>query len=141
MAFGENVRRAREQAGYTQAQLGILSDALEGSLVSKIERGERPPTLVTLLCLAHALKVPPVRLLTGLSAPLREHTASALIAEVDRTPGIRTAEVSRRLVVHEGHVSVLAARLALEGRIRKAQRRLWPADEDEQQGIHGMRPK
>ncbi|MBV8532007.1 MAG: helix-turn-helix transcriptional regulator [Candidatus Eremiobacteraeota bacterium] len=56
-AVGAAVRRARGQAGLTQAELGDLIGASLNA-VSEIERGVVVPTLSTVWLLADALRVP-----------------------------------------------------------------------------------
>jgi transcriptional regulator with XRE-family HTH domain len=64
--FGEALRRAREAAGMTQEQVGNLCD-MDPSAVSRLERGQRNPRLVTVVRLAHAIGVPPKELLDGVT--------------------------------------------------------------------------
>ena len=63
--FGSNVRRFREALGLSQERLG--ADAkLDRSYIGGLERGERNPSLAAILNLAHALQVPPARMLEGI---------------------------------------------------------------------------
>lgn len=57
-AFGDLLRRLREQRGYSQAELALESD-LDQTFVSLLERGRRQPTLQTLFALCDALRVEP----------------------------------------------------------------------------------
>jgi transcriptional regulator with XRE-family HTH domain len=80
--FGENLRRARLRAGYTQAQLSVAAP-LDRAAISRLECGERAPDLATLLRICAALELTPRDLLgsigTGGSsrfAPPRNATRS-----------------------------------------------------------------
>ncbi|MEV4130423.1 XRE family transcriptional regulator [Nocardia sp. NPDC049707] len=53
-AFGGNVRRRREQAGLTLEQLSIQS-SVSRAMLSKVERGEKSPTIGVASRIAHAL--------------------------------------------------------------------------------------
>jgi transcriptional regulator with XRE-family HTH domain len=63
--FGENVRRARQERGWTQEDLSGAS-GLAVVQVSRIERGKREIRLTTLVRLLDSLEVQPDRLLDGL---------------------------------------------------------------------------
>jgi transcriptional regulator with XRE-family HTH domain len=63
--FGENVRRARHQRGWTQEDLAGET-GLAVVQVSRIERGKREIRLTTLIRLLDGLDVPPDALLDGL---------------------------------------------------------------------------
>ncbi|NUR30109.1 MAG: helix-turn-helix transcriptional regulator [Catenulispora sp.] len=53
-AFGGNVRRRREEAGLTLEQLSIQS-SVSRAMLSKVERGEKSPTIGVASRIAHAL--------------------------------------------------------------------------------------
>ncbi|MFC4908346.1 helix-turn-helix domain-containing protein [Actinomadura gamaensis] len=53
-AFGGNVRRRREQAGLTLEQLSTRS-SVSRAMLSKVERGEKSPTIGVASRIAHAL--------------------------------------------------------------------------------------
>ncbi|WP_084534690.1 helix-turn-helix domain-containing protein [Nocardia yamanashiensis] len=53
-AFGINVRRRREEAGLTLEQLSIQS-SVSRAMLSKVERGEKSPTIGVASRIAHAL--------------------------------------------------------------------------------------
>ncbi|MCP2341353.1 helix-turn-helix domain-containing protein [Actinomadura rupiterrae] len=53
-AFGGNVRRRREEAGLTLEQLSTRS-AVSRAMLSKVERGEKSPTIGIASRIAHAL--------------------------------------------------------------------------------------
>lgn len=55
--FGRNVRRLREALGFTQEALGAAA-GLDRSYVGGVERGERNPSLSTIVRLARVLEVP-----------------------------------------------------------------------------------
>ncbi|GLZ42288.1 XRE family transcriptional regulator [Actinokineospora sp. NBRC 105648] len=64
-AAGSLVRTLRREAGYSLATLATLADLSPG-LLSQIERGLGNPSLVTIIKLAQALKVPAGRFFDGL---------------------------------------------------------------------------
>ena len=72
LRFGAGLRRTREGAGLTQAQLGERAD-LHVTYISGIERGQRNVSLLNLLALAAAMEIAP----------------SALLACMDGSPGER----------------------------------------------------
>ncbi|MBU3065904.1 XRE family transcriptional regulator [Nocardia sp. NEAU-G5] len=55
-AFGSNVRRRREEAKLTLEQLSIQS-SVSRAMLSKVERGEKSPTIGVASKIAHALDV------------------------------------------------------------------------------------
>ena len=55
ITFGRVLRDLRKQAGLTQEQLGFEAE-LERNYISMLERGERQPTLTTLIKLAGPLR-------------------------------------------------------------------------------------
>ena len=59
---GINVRRIREERGYSQEELAFES-GLHRTYISGVERGIRNPTVRVLDRIASALKVPAARLL------------------------------------------------------------------------------
>jgi transcriptional regulator with XRE-family HTH domain len=64
-AFGGNLRRARQRAGLTQAQLSVAAP-LDRAAISRLECGERAPDLPTLRRVCGALRLEPVDLLRGI---------------------------------------------------------------------------
>ena len=66
--FGNNVRRAREQLGWTQQRLADEA-GLDRTYVSGVERGVRNPTVITLVLLARALRVELGKLMQGVVGP------------------------------------------------------------------------
>ncbi len=69
--FGQNLREARRQAGFSQVKLG-LEASLDRAAVSFLERAERSPDLPTILRIARATGVKPAALLKDVGS-----TASA----------------------------------------------------------------
>jgi len=63
--FGENVRRARHERGWTQEDLSART-GLAAVQISRIECGKREIRLTTLLRLLDAFEMPPEALLHGL---------------------------------------------------------------------------
>jgi DNA-binding Xre family transcriptional regulator len=63
--FGENVRRARHERGWTQEDLSART-GLAVVQISRIERGKREIRLTTLIRLLDAFDVAPETLLNGL---------------------------------------------------------------------------
>lgn len=64
LAFGRNLRLARDRAGLTQVQLSSAAP-LDRAAISRLECGERAPDMTTLLRLCAALGVTPGDLLRG----------------------------------------------------------------------------
>jgi transcriptional regulator with XRE-family HTH domain len=64
--FGQNLARARAEAGLSQEEVGVRA-SLHRTAVGQLERGERAPRVETLIKLAGALGVDPAVLLEGLS--------------------------------------------------------------------------
>ena len=60
--FGENLKKIREAVGISQRELASLC-VVDHSHISKIERGEKNITILTVLELANALEVKPKKLL------------------------------------------------------------------------------
>ncbi|MFJ9369670.1 helix-turn-helix domain-containing protein [Nocardia sp. NPDC101769] len=66
-AFGANVRRRREEAGLTLEQLSIQS-SVSRAMLSKVERGEKSPTIGVASRIAHALDASLSDLIGGAAA-------------------------------------------------------------------------
>jgi transcriptional regulator with XRE-family HTH domain len=62
IAFGRNVRRARQQKKLTQEQLAFEAE-IDLTYVGGIERGKRNPSLLVMARIADALSVPLAKLL------------------------------------------------------------------------------
>ncbi len=71
--FGHVLRELRKKAGLTQEQLGFEAE-LERNFISMLERGERQPTLTSLIKLARPLGI----------------SASHLVALVERAASFPT---------------------------------------------------
>ena len=63
-ALGLNLRRLREEKGYTQERLGERAE-LDSTYISGIERGVRNPSVISLVRVAKALGVTVAELLAG----------------------------------------------------------------------------
>jgi transcriptional regulator with XRE-family HTH domain len=63
--FGENIRQARREAGFSQIDLSVRA-SLDRAAVSFIERAERAPDLTTIIRVARAVSVKPAALLKGI---------------------------------------------------------------------------
>ena len=63
--FGRNVKRERKRVQLSQEALGHACD-LHPTEISRLERAVREPRLNTIVKLAHALGIPPARLLDGI---------------------------------------------------------------------------
>lgn len=63
--FGENLRRARKDAGLSQEETGIRA-SLHRTEIGLLERGERIPRIDTAIKLAAAVDVPFDQLLAGI---------------------------------------------------------------------------
>ena len=62
--FGENLRRARKQAGFSQEELAVRA-SLHRTEIGLVERGERSVLLETAIKLAGAAEVPLADLIAG----------------------------------------------------------------------------
>ncbi len=63
--FGENLRRCRRRAGFSQEELGMRS-SLHRTEIGLLERGARVPRIDTLIKISSALQIPPVELIEGI---------------------------------------------------------------------------
>ncbi len=64
IALGKNIRKARKKRSITQEQLAELCD-ITPVFVSQIENAMRKPSLETVCCIAHSLKISVDELLGG----------------------------------------------------------------------------
>ena len=78
-AFGDRIRASREQAGLTLEQVSKLS-GVSRAMLSKVERGEKSPTIGVAKRIAHALDMP---LSTMMGDEVRRH-AFALVKKGQR---------------------------------------------------------
>jgi transcriptional regulator with XRE-family HTH domain len=63
--FGENLRKCRRRAGFSQEELGMRSE-LHRTEIGLLERGARVPRIDTLIKIASALRIPPAELIDGI---------------------------------------------------------------------------
>lgn len=59
--FGRKVRKLREEQGYSQESFADVVD-IHRTYIGGIERGERNPTLTTIVRIAKALRIKPAEL-------------------------------------------------------------------------------
>lgn len=71
VAFGEAVREARKSLGLSQDDFAAVSD-LHRTYIGGIERGERNPTLTTILRISAALQLKPETLIARVRTILCE---------------------------------------------------------------------
>ena len=71
VAFGEALKNARLNKGYSQLQLGELADC-HFTFISQIERGVRQPTITTLFKLATFLDIQPEELVKQTGTNLKK---------------------------------------------------------------------
>ncbi|MFE3193792.1 helix-turn-helix domain-containing protein [Nocardia sp. NPDC059240] len=87
-AFGTNVRRRREEAGLTLEQLSTQS-AVSRAMLSKVERGEKSPTIGVASKIAHALEVSLSDLIGG---PAAADSSVAVVLRKSERPVFRDPE-------------------------------------------------
>jgi transcriptional regulator with XRE-family HTH domain len=87
-AFGGNVRRRREEVGLTLAQLSTQS-SVSRAMLSKVERGEKSPTIGVASRIAHALDV---SLSDLIGAPAAATSGVAVVLRKDDRPVFRDPE-------------------------------------------------
>ncbi|NIH78623.1 helix-turn-helix domain-containing protein [Amycolatopsis viridis] len=87
-AFGANVRRRREEAGLTLDQLSTRS-SVSRAMLSKVERGEKSPTIGVASRIAHALNV---SLSDLIDAPAAAASGVAVVMRVNERPVFRDPE-------------------------------------------------
>ncbi|WP_222932774.1 helix-turn-helix domain-containing protein [Nocardia yunnanensis] len=78
--FGANVRRLREEAGLTLDQLSTQS-TVSRAMLSKVERGEKSPTIGVAAKIAHALHT---TLSDLIGAPTPKPTAAVILRKPNR---------------------------------------------------------
>jgi transcriptional regulator with XRE-family HTH domain len=87
-AFGGNVRRRREEAGLTLEQLSTQS-AVSRAMLSKVERGEKSPTIGVASRIAHALDA---SLSDLIGAPTAAASGVAVVMPKNERPVFRDPE-------------------------------------------------
>ncbi|MER7131975.1 helix-turn-helix domain-containing protein [Streptosporangium saharense] len=87
-AFGVNVRRRREEAGLTLEQLSTRS-SVSRAMLSKVERGEKSPTIGVASRIAHALDA---SLSDLIGAPAPAASGVAIVMRKDGRPVFRDPE-------------------------------------------------
>lgn len=114
-AFGENLRRARLDAGLTQVQLSRATP-LDRAAISRLECGERAPDMPTLMRLCTALGTDPTALVNGIGPKRR----------LPRDPGLvgshvgRAAQFGANLKWARRRVDISQERLALDAKVDRA---------------------
>ncbi len=71
IAFGNSLRRFRKMLKYSQEKLSQES-GLDRSYISLLERGQRQPSLTSILQLSKALKISSIDFITEVEAMLSE---------------------------------------------------------------------
>ncbi|SPL99133.1 Transcriptional regulator [[Actinomadura] parvosata subsp. kistnae] len=87
-AFGVNVRRRREEAGLTLEQLSLRS-SVSRAMLSKVERGEKSPTIGVASRIAHALDT---SLSDLIGAPAGAASGVAIVMRKNDRPVFRDPE-------------------------------------------------
>ncbi|MGR6919653.1 helix-turn-helix domain-containing protein [[Actinomadura] parvosata] len=87
-AFGVNVRRRREEAGLTLEQLSLRS-SVSRAMLSKVERGEKSPTIGVASRIAHALDA---SLSDLIGAPAGAASGVAIVMRKNDRPVFRDPE-------------------------------------------------
>lgn len=87
-AFGGNVRRRREEAGLTLEQLSTQS-SVSRAMLSKVERGEKSPTIGVASRIAHALDA---SLSDLIGAPAAAASGVAVVMRKNDRPVFRDPE-------------------------------------------------
>jgi len=122
----------REMVGLSQSELDVRAYFPHGE-VSKMERAQRAPGLLTLLRLADGLRVDPGILLDGLPTPQRTDSIAQAVPLVRANPGVSTATLADEISVSHTtraparrgrHPHPAATRLASSDRGQAGVRRL-----------------
>lgn len=98
------------------------------TVASQLEVGARPPNLLQLVMLSHALDVPYDALLSNLPVPLRERSTRLMLALVRKHPGISADQLASALLVKPSYIAMLGDRLSLEQRLIADRHSFWPSD-------------
>ncbi len=75
VAFGIVLKRLRTHANFSQELLALKSD-LDRTFISMLERGQRQPSLATILALSASLAIPPEEIIKQTMEVLNENSAS-----------------------------------------------------------------
>lgn len=114
-AFGENLRRARLDAGLTQVQLSRATP-VDRAAISRLECGERAPDMPTLMRLCAALDTRPTTLLAGIGPTRRPGRGP-------RRPGSKVARATQfgvNLKWARRRADISQERLALDAKVDRA---------------------
>jgi transcriptional regulator with XRE-family HTH domain len=76
--FGENLRKCRRRAGFSQEELGMRS-SLHRTEIGLLERGARVPRIDTLIKISSALKISPAELIEGIEWTPGNTTSGAFL--------------------------------------------------------------
>lgn len=114
-AFGENLRRARLDAGLTQVQLSRATP-VDRAAISRLECGERAPDLPTLMRLCVALGTRPTALVAGVG-PTRHPIRGP--RRLGNKIG-RAAQFGANLKWARGRADISQERLALDAKVDRA---------------------
>lgn len=113
--FGENLRRARLDAGLTQVQLSRATP-LDRAAISRLECGERAPDMPTLMRLCTALGTHPTALVNGVGPKRRPSRGPGRLgSEVGRA-----AQFGANLKWARRRVDISQERLALDAKVDRA---------------------
>ena len=113
--FGENLRRARLDAGLTQVQLSRATP-LDRAAISRLECGERAPDMPTLMRLCAALETRPTTLVRGIG-PKRRPTRGTRRQGGDVS---RAARFGANLKWARRRADISQERLALDAKVDRA---------------------
>ena len=70
-AFGQALRKARNDKGFSQENLALESE-LDRSYISLIESGQKQPTITSVVTLARALQIRPSQLVKNMEDLLEQ---------------------------------------------------------------------
>ena len=114
-AFGQNLRRARKDAGLTQVALSCATP-LDRAAISRLECGARAPDLPTLVRLCAALGTQPAALVQGIG-PNASPTKARLRRDVNTG---RAAQFGANLKWARQKAGMSQERLALDAKVDRA---------------------
>jgi transcriptional regulator with XRE-family HTH domain len=116
LAFGENLRAHRLQAGFSRQALAERCFVRSGQ-ISQLERGRTAPSLLVVLLLADVMGVGMGELVGGLAAPSRRASREQILALIAQQPGISTDELAQSLGLPPRYVFETARCMASYGEI------------------------